>query len=654
MSSLAYRPEIDGLRAVAIVPVVLFHMGYAWMPGGFLGVDVFFVISGFLITSILLQEMEEGTFSFPGFWARRIRRILPALLVASLTTLTVACLVLSQGDYPTIGKQALSGLLSFANVYFWQTTGDYWGTQAEDSPLLHTWSLSVEEQFYVLFPLLIGIVIRYRPRWLERVLLLVILSSLLLFLYGTSAFPTATFYLLPARGWELASGCLLAVSYRHRAANGEIKRTSPLALVGLCLIAACYGFLPNLNGGVVLAILGAALVIRFGQTGLCHALLAQRPIVHIGKISYSLYLWHWPLLVFSRYLGYGSHRLLLFLPLYLLAITSYHFVEKPARHWRGVLPTLGVCYLLLMGFSITMATSSGRYDTSEFEKPHWYGLYYDLKPDNLLPETHQQMVADFDIPKREAPADAYLNGGIIVGSDDRTPPRIVVLGDSHGVMWSDAIRQVVEKLAIKTSFYSMNGLSPFMDLPLSSDPKLAYRYQYDQARLDFLRTWQPELVIVCARWSTLRESEAADLLGFLEEHSAHVLLMEQPPELTFGNTSALQVVCSRKMKPEPGVRQYLPMDRDKGELSHSLVRTLAGKYRNCDYIPTFDLFAHDSQALVLDGKRIVYVDNDHLTTHGARLAIPRLEQEISELFKGPVNSPERGIRITNAENNSPR
>ena len=153
MAQIGYRPEIDGLRAVAVIPVILFHMGLSWIPGGFIGVDVFFVISGFLITSIIKTELDQGGFSFSNFWARRVRRILPAMIFVSACTLAFAYVFVFLPEQQAIGKQALAALFSVANIYFWLSTGDYWGNASEESPFLHAWSLSVEEQFYLFFPI---------------------------------------------------------------------------------------------------------------------------------------------------------------------------------------------------------------------------------------------------------------------------------------------------------------------------------------------------------------------------------------------------------------------------------------------------------------------------------------------------------------------
>lgn len=637
MTRNIYRPEIDGLRAFAVIPVIMFHMDFKWIAGGYIGVDVFFVISGFLITSIIKKELEAGTFSFREFWGRRIRRILPVMIVVTGVALSVAYSSVFKPDIPVIGKQAMSALLSVANIYFWQSTGGYWGAKAEGSPFLHTWSLSVEEQFYLIFPIVLWLIFRFRPHWLPGSMLFVITTSLCLFLYGSSAHSTATFYLLPTRAWELATGCYLAVTLqRHHVKGPNSESMGLLALGGLCMLIASYLFVPTLNGGLAIAVLGAALIIAFAQSGFCNAVLTQRYIVHVGKLSYSLYMWHWPVLVFAAYVGFDSHKAMLLFPIYLLSLASYYFVERPTRRREGIIPSILVCYLLTLVFSALLIFLPTVYDTPDYEQPHWYGLFYDLNPGNELGEEFQRMIETIDTPKREASADSYLNGGIIVGEGDSSP-KIVVLGDSHGVMWSDAIRSATQKLGIKTSFISMIGVSPFVQLPLSRKQEVRYlasekKFAYDKSRMDLIEAWKPELVIVCVRWDAKRAAQTTDLLRFLEKHSVKVLLMEQPPVLeNIGDRNTLQYIVFRGMKPEVGVKKYFPAGKVvAGNAGRELIWSLAVKHKNVDYIPVYDLFVKESQVLILDGRNIVYVDDDHLTTYGAQIAVPRIEQAISK------------------------
>ena len=638
MSHLTYRPEIDGLRAFAVVAVILFHMNYQWIPGGFAGVDVFFALSGFLITTRLKKDLESQTFTFRDFWARRIRRILPAVILVTATTLLFAQLFGFRADRPEIAKQTRAALFSYANFYFWSDAGDYWHPLSEDSPFLHTWSLSVEEQFYLIFPVFFFVVYRFLPKWQKGLMLTAVMSSLLLFLYGSRAYRIATFYLLPTRAWELATGSYVALVLQ----NDSVKRTQPLlssalALSGLSMVIWSFLCLRTLNAGIVFSVLGTALVIAFSQKGVCRIFLSHRPLVHIGQISYSLYLWHWPVLVYAKQFGFDVQQPILLAPIYLLSLISYYFVETPMRRREGNIPVISAAYLLTLGLSAFVGFSSTHYDGSEFEKQHSYGRYFDLRPSLLRNDRFETMFATMDVPRRDSAVDAYRNGGIIIRKQGNTNPRIVVLGDSHGTMWADTIRSVAEELEIKTSIITMNAVLPFIKLPLGRKQKSIYltseeKYLYDKSRVELLQLWKPDVTIICARWEYVSEAETNDLLDLLEQHSSRTLLMEQPPELAIvGNRNALQYLIFRGIKPTIGRKQYLPIgNTERVNAGRDLIRKLARTRRNVDIIPIYDIYIENSEAFVLDGRNMIYYDDDHLTTYGAKLGRPRIQQAISE------------------------
>ena len=220
--ALDYRPEIDSLRALAIIPVVIFHLQATLLRGGYLGVDVFFVLSGYLISKILLRDMRRGSFRMRHFYARRIRRLVPVIVSAVTVTLLVATVCLSDSQRVYVAQQSVAALASVSNVYVWQSTGDYWGPTAENTALLHTWSLSVEEQFYLIYPVILGFVYRRRPESVTAFLAFVVFVSGIAYWVVMAASPNAAFYLLPTRGWELACGGLLASLER----NGTLEQDS--------------------------------------------------------------------------------------------------------------------------------------------------------------------------------------------------------------------------------------------------------------------------------------------------------------------------------------------------------------------------------------------------------------------------------------------
>lgn len=641
MSRIGYRPEIDGLRAVAVIPVILFHMGLNWIPGGFIGVDVFFVISGFLITSIIKKELEEGTFSFRDFWARRVRRILPAMIFVTACTLAVTYFFVFRPDQQAIGKQALAALLSVANIYFWRSTGDYWGAAAEESPFLHSWSLSVEEQFYLFFPIAMWLIFRFRSRLLQGAIATAALTSLALFLWGVQAHPTATFYLLPTRVWELGAGCLLAVSLGSQPSRNS--NCGIFATVGLGMVVLSYLFFDTLGAGLGLAVVGTALIIAFGQTGLCKNLLSRRPVVHVGKLSYSLYLWHWPVLVLAKPIGVDwpgvTDKLVLVLMIYGLSIATYALIERKTRRRPRIVPAILTSGAIVIVVAAVFALRPmQQYDSSAFNTPFYYQSYYSLKPDasfdNRFPGWHN--------PPRTALKTAYREGGIIVGPKNGKP-RIVILGDSLGVMWSNTIREIVERLKVKTSFYSAAGATPFIRFPLKdSGETLGFktseeRFEYDTARRDFIEEWKPDLVILCTAWSRRQEEDMHQFLDFLESNAGFVLLMEQPPlMLDVDRRDALQFLIWHGVKPNEGIRQYWPSgkwDSDDVSKGRQLMKKLADGREKCGVIPVHDIYYKQGKTLVLEGRDVVYLDYLHLSEYGAQLSSGRIENAILNVLE---------------------
>lgn len=338
---MRYRKEIDGLRAVAVVPVILFHAGVGAFAGGFVGVDVFFVISGYLITTLILAEREAGTFSLAAFYERRARRILPALFVVLGACVGLAWLYLLPAEMKAFGQGVTAAAGFVANLFFVVKRDDYFGLQSDGNPLLHLWSLSVEEQYYLLFPVFLLLAWKLgRPR-IALLLGVAAAASLAAAQWASAHAPLAAFFLLPTRGWELLLGALVAFRLFGREAERRSRAADEtLALAGLALTAwAVFAFDASVPFPGVYALVptvGAALIIAFAtpQT-LVGRLLGSRLAVGIGLISYSAYLWHQPLFAFNRTLGDGTPGLASFLALSLLALAlawlTWRFVEQPFR-----------------------------------------------------------------------------------------------------------------------------------------------------------------------------------------------------------------------------------------------------------------------------------------------------------------------------------
>lgn len=302
-----YRPDIDGLRAIAVLAVVLHHLSAPLLPGGYVGVDVFFVISGYLITSIISREMAEGRFSFASFYERRARRIFPALFAVLAATLVASYALLLPSDMMSTLRAALGTVFFGSNIVFWREMkeGYFAATDLALNPLLHTWSLSVEEQFYVFFPVLLLLCYRFTRQQVVPVLLFSAMVSLVGAALLVSSKSVAVFFLSPFRAWELLAGSLLALHtvppLRSRMLRELIAAAGLLAIVVACFVYDGGTTFPGL--AALAPVLGTAALIHAGASGpsLAARLLQLPPMVWVGLISYSLYLWHWPLIVLTRY-----------------------------------------------------------------------------------------------------------------------------------------------------------------------------------------------------------------------------------------------------------------------------------------------------------------------------------------------------------------
>lgn len=341
MTTLAYRRDIDGLRAVAVIAVVLFHFGVPGVTGGFVGVDVFFVISGFLITSIIWRERQAGRFSFVDFWARRVRRILPALFVLLAAALVAGWFLLVPKDYEELGRSARYQVLFTSNLLFMRQDG-YFDVASDIKPLLHTWSLSVEEQFYIVFPLLLTLLSSRLKHW-RLALLGVLLVSFGLSVWAVAHHPEKAFFLLPMRAWELLAGALLAVMpVRDWRASPALAQGVSLAAMALILIAV-FGFdarTPFPGVAALLPVLGVVGLIWANghQSTWIGRLLSTRLMVGLGLISYSWYLWHWPVFVFAGYAAVEGLSGIEVAGLMVLSLAlgylSWRWVETPFREKR--------------------------------------------------------------------------------------------------------------------------------------------------------------------------------------------------------------------------------------------------------------------------------------------------------------------------------
>ena len=446
---MKYRAEIDGLRAVAVLPVIFFHAGYAPFRGGFVGVDVFFVISGYLITGLILEELKTGRFSIAGFYDRRARRILPALFFVVLCCIPIAWLLLLPKNLTEFFHSVMAVSLFSSNILFWFESG-YFDTGAELKPLLHTWSLAVEEQFYIIFPLLLMALWRFYRSAVFWILLGLGVISLGYAHWGAYNHASATFFLLPARGWELLIGSLAA----YRIHEGFVARpgltSNVLSAAGFLAIAyavvdytdrtpfpSLYALVPTV---------GTVLIILFAVPGtLVHRVLSLRACVGIGLISYSMYLWHQPLFVFARYLTALPEGSYVFLLLTLIttgtAYISWRYVERPFRTRKypvwSVLSVSAAASVAILALGFALPRLSDKQVDELDYLTHWQGW-----------------TACYPFGAREE-----AGGGCRI-LDSTRPPTFAVIGDSHAGHLASGIRELYDGSAENPLILLSGGCYP--------------------------------------------------------------------------------------------------------------------------------------------------------------------------------------------------
>jgi peptidoglycan/LPS O-acetylase OafA/YrhL len=461
--SSLYRADVDGLRAVAILSVIAFHAAPGWVPGGFIGVDIFFVISGYLITRQIRLDLEAGTFRLSHFFARRLRRIYPALLVVVSACLLAAWLWLLPGELAMVGRHAAAAVASVANLVFLSEV-DYFAPAASAQPLLHLWSLGVEEQFYLLFAVALLVSWRLRPRVATVMLVAVAVLSLAACLWLSARTPVAAFYLPWTRAWQFAFGALLAMSDRigdradvaapgidRRDRNASLREAAGLA--GVLLLAGALARVDERGypgTQAVVPTLGAALVILAGPRAWTNRrLLAWGPLVAIGLVSYSLYLWHWPLLVFPALAGWGADA-----PFgaagpvavaFVAAGLTHRFVERPVRR-QGRKAVVAIVYAAgVVGV------------TAYYAGLHWIPAR----------SSDSELALAIDAARRDwqfhALATPFGNDGDIAWSVGAGPHRVLFLGDSNAQQYAPRVDELASGAAPRASgvvFAGANGCAP--------------------------------------------------------------------------------------------------------------------------------------------------------------------------------------------------
>jgi peptidoglycan/LPS O-acetylase OafA/YrhL len=611
------------------VPVIFYHFKFG-CPGGFVGVDVFFVISGFLICSLILREQEAGVFSLAGFWERRVRRIFPALAVTVFASTLGGWLFFSDEDFCKLGVSVACQALLLSNVYFYDqslTGAGYFAIDTATRPLLHTWSLAVEEQFYLFFPVLLLLFARFRTPAV-RAVALIGLGSLILSVYQADSFATRTaaFYLLPARAWELLLGAMLAMLSGRIAAGQRIRETAGWA--GVILIGLAILFYNKRNpfpGAAALPpCLGAALIIFSSETRLSQVgqILSRKPIVFVGLISYSLYLWHWPLLVFSQGLTLHPDGVLLRAVMIggstLLAILSWRFVETPFRKRRVL---AGRTQILAFGVAATAMLVTLGVFISHAQGTMWRMNERFVRYANSRSHGTTRGMVPFD----QALAGRFTPIGT---RQTNAPLDVLIWGDSHAL----AMMPVLDELCVQRSRNAALACFPSTPPVLAGGQYAGAKFgfdgkTYDIARvvLDFITKTRPKIVIITAGWGLypVTDSYKTQLLGTIHEvlgSGAKVYVLKDVPGPNF---DAPQVVAITALY--GGDLKSLGLTPAQLEAE---TQNMAGTFDQISQMgatvfdPARFFLNQEGIYCVVKDDQVLYMDGSHLTVEGARLLAP--------------------------------
>ncbi len=651
INNFRYRPEIDGLRAIAVMAVVLFHAEFG-CPGGYVGVDVFFVISGFLITSLIWKDLESGRFSMLNFWERRARRIVPALVVVTLATLVAGWFLLAPPDFKSLGQASAAQAVFMANVHYWRDTG-YFGGASVEKPLLHTWSLAVEEQFYLVVPFLMWLMFFLRTlRTRKGVIFLLSIGWILSFVlsvYGMSLSPGFTFYMLPTRAWEILTGSLFAfIGFPLVLAKRQYLREI-LVFVGLALIVIpifVYTLRTSFPGTLALPpCLGAALFIwanKRSETADKNAIppsfagrcLAAKPVVFIGLISYSFYLWHWPFLAFSHYrilspLSAG-YRVSMVALGFICAVLSWKFVETPFRERhigdsrKSVFAFAGSGLALVFALGLICMVRQGfpgRY-SEQAQK------FADIATDT----------SDSGFNKSLDASDVRSDKLIEIGATNPKLLRtVLVWGDSHVMSALPAIDAVLKEKGMAGVAAPRAAVAPVLGWSLAPQLVADPAVSFNDAVLANIQKHRYHEVILIAHWRGYSDEDnyspnfTAALLKAVQDvvkAGSKPLVMLDVPDAKFNVPRALWLSETS----HGNIESYYKKTSAAGIIDYFKPDTLAAlRAAGAEILNPKSEFLDSSKQhyIVTKGDIVLYYDENHLTAAGAKtMLVPFFREKV--------------------------
>lgn len=672
MNNFKYRPDIDGLRAIAVLLVIIFHMNAEWIPGGFIGVDVFFVISGFIITSAIYPQMRAREFSFNQFYVKRIKRILPLFYLVALTSLALSYWLYTPNDFVSFADSLRYASSFIANIYFEKNSG-YFAPASETLPLLHTWSLSIEEQFYFVWPIVLILAVKFLYGRGFTLLLGALLLSLIGYSeYLTTSNPEGGYYFIQSRAFELLVGALLAIGMFHkRLANISFQRQiyQIAGLIGLLSLLSLAWVLdesvsfPGFNA--LLVTLATALLIFSGESKptLVSSLLSQRPFVLVGRLSYSLYLWHWPVLAFYRYYYsdfYALDALYCAVITLTLSVVSWQVVENPLRHLNVKRRWVYLFYLVLpIAASVTVAKNIAFNDGyPERFSAEALRLY------SISSNTFEEIKVSLPATERFEIIEPYIFG------ETAKELNAIIWGDSH----AGHFRGIVDELGKEYGFSAMYGggagCPPVLGVNLIKYgvPEKPCTQRNNIIFSEIIES-DAEVVFLAARWAMYSETTRAvgekgsrvylgDASDYSEsvansrralqhglERSIEQLLAENKKVVLFNQVPVYSYKPSNcwVKKARYGWLSETSCSISVEEVSNRfsfttrMFDTLLTKYPSVTFIDVISLLCDSKECVSKLGATPLYSDNNHLNDLGSRKLLLKMKQKgeflaIEQLF----------------------
>jgi len=623
-NGISYRPDIDGLRAVSVLAVIFYHLGFSFVAGGYLGVDVFFVISGYVITLSVMNMLENDQFSILEFYNRRVKRIFPALAFMLLLTWIGAYFILLPDAFVDYSKSLASASAFASNIYFWQSI-NYFNAASDMKPLLHTWSLSVEEQYYIFMPVFLLIMYRFfNSRFLPVLAILITLSFILSCLSLTKA-PTANFYLLPTRAWELLLGAFVAFIPQKQFFKPFVLKL--LGIIGAMLIVVSILFYNHNLAfpayGALAPCVGAALIIwvgsqhNLGVKGGVSRILGTKPLVFVGLISFSLYLIHWPLIVFFKYYRLDVLTALdvtiILISTLVLSLFSWQFIEKPFRYSKkitrtGVISGGVFCFVFAGAIGVYGIYSKGfeqrfpdyAVETKFTEKSSRIGNCFFLNAKNYTKW-------DADECK-------------ISGQSGHTKSKVLLWGDSFANHYVPGFIEHKDALMFDLYQYTSAGCPPMLSFSSMALPQCD---DFNRNAIDIIKNFDINFVIISAKWTDYKSRGLSGILSttkLLDELNISYLVIGQSPQYVI-DVNALSYFKHRE---EAEGRWPIAFDR--------IINDELGSYVSKKiFIDPLNQLCIEEKCLYKNNNRLMHSDYGHFSQYGSAFIIQSLIEQLNSI-----------------------